>query len=217
MSEWDKGHRFASSKLGFSIKFNYWYIAFFFIGKGICVGRDMQMGDFDFTFSYFPNVSYSRYLVLLHIHSASHYYCCFKHFSFIVQDFFSFVEKWEGANKQKEDNTFHPSIQHRVLGIEAINKYLLIECQELAPWPLGKLLKLSYSICKKGWLAGLLCYLFPYVIDLFDISHLSGTWWKVLNKSYLYYYLWGRNYLKFAVSKYLTAVCHKKENDLFAI
>ena len=131
--------------------------------------------------------------------------------------FFFLVEKWEPANKQKEDNTFHPSIQHRVLGIEAINKYLLIECQELAPWPLGKLLKLSYSICKKGWLAGLLCYLFPYVIDLFDISHLSGTWWKVLNKSYLYYYLWGRNYLKFAVSKYLTAVCHKKENDLLAI
>lgn len=93
MSERDKEHRFASSKLGFSIKFNYWYIAFFFIGKGICVGRDMQMGDFDVTFSYFPNVSYSRYLVLLHIHSASHYYCCFKHFSFIVQDFFSFVEK----------------------------------------------------------------------------------------------------------------------------
>ena len=43
------------------------------------------------------------------------------------------MEILEAANKQKEDNTFHPSVQHSVLGIEAINKYLLIECQELAP------------------------------------------------------------------------------------
>lgn len=159
------------------------------------------------------NISNSRKLALLWIslNFIQH------HFFFYYSKSFSFL--WKNGKTQintKKKTAFRPSIQQRVLGIEAINKYLLIECQELAPWPLGKLLKLSYSICKKkGWLAGFLGYLFPYVMDLCDISDLSGTWWKVLNKSYLYYYLWGRNYLKFAVFKYLTALCHQKERKGF--
>lgn len=82
----------------------------------------------------FANVSNSRNLALLLISLDCIQHHCFKHFSFIIQErIFVFVEKWEDTNKQKEKNTFHPSIQHRVLGREAINKYLLIECQELAP------------------------------------------------------------------------------------
>lgn len=156
----------------------------------------LQVGHLDFTpswlYQYFK-FQRPRSLNSSWIHSTSHY--SFKDFVLLYKSF-CFVEKWKDKNKQKGENYFHPSIQHRVLGIEAINKYLLIECQELAPWPLSKLLKLSYSICKKGWLPGL-CATYFLVMDLCDMSDLSGTWWKVLNKSYFYYYLQRRNDLRF--------------------
>ena len=153
----------------------------------------------DLSFPWLLNISHSRNFALLWISLQLASHDCFKHFFYYSKNFWFLWENEKTQINTKKKITFHPSIHHRVQGIEAINKYLLIECQELAPWPLGKLLKLSYSICKKGRLAGLLGYLFPYVMDLCDISDLSETWWKVLNKSYLYYYLKGRNYLKCAV------------------